>query len=646
MRLSYYLPVVTVMVGAALMCLAVALLAVAQIERSSYRSVATSLAADGQAWASVSVDGLIVKLTGTAPDEATRFQALKLAGASVDDSRVLDLMEVAAAAEIAPPRFSIEILRNDAGVSLIGLVPAAMDRDAMASEVARIAKGALVTDLLESADYPVPGGWAPALDFALDALGRLPRSKISVAAGMVEITSVSESTAAKRVLEAELRQQTPFSVDLVLNISAPRPVISPFTLRFVSDADGARFDACSAHTDTGRARILAAAAEAGLQGTATCVLGLGVPSPRWADAVTAGLDAIGELGGGTLTFSDADVSLIALEATSQEDFDRVVGTLESKLPGVFSLSAVKPETVVIDGTGEDRPDGPSEFVATLSPEGDLLLRGRVSDERQRLAVAGFALARFSGNEVTPSMRIDDSLPIGWAARVFAGLEALTHLSNGALVVQPNFIDIRGNTGNLEAKAEISRILSAQLGDAANFAINVTYQEALDPLVSLPSPQECVDAINAILAAQKVTFEPGSAEIDGDGFETIDRIAEVMEDCSDFPMEIAGYTDSQGRESMNLELSQQRAQSVLDALQTRRVLSGNLTPKGYGEVNPIADNGTEEGREANRRIEFTLVAQDPVEETDPEQPGTEETPDPNSVSGSDTDEPDPDSAPEP
>ena len=72
------------------------------------------------------------------------------------------------------------------------------------------------------------------------------------------------------------------------------------------------------------------------------------------------------------------------------------------------------------------------------------------------------------------------------------------------------------------------------------------------------------------------------------------------------MEVGGYTGSQGREEMNKALSQRRADAVLSALLARRVLTTNLTAHGYGEENPIADNDTEAGREANRRIEFRLI----------------------------------------
>jgi len=616
MRISSYIPAAAALAGAALLAIVVAILAVGQIERGARGQISRVLLADGQDWANVTVDGLHVTLSGTAADEATRFRALRLAGTVVDGTRVHDVMKVTPAEAIVAPRFSIEILRNDAGISLIGLVPGAMDRAAVASTITELADGADVTDLLESADYPMPDGWAQALNFALEALAQLPRSKISVAADRVEITAISDSGDEKRRLEAKLARAAPDGVSVALTISAPRPVITPFTLRFLIDETGGRFDACSAHTEDGRARILAAAAAAGLQGKATCTLGLGVPSPRWPDAVTSSIDALAQLGGGTVTFSDADITLVTLDSTDQGLFDSVVGELESTLPEVFSLRAVKPVPVKIDGTG-DTDDGPPEFVATMSPEGLLQLRGRVSDERQRNAVKGFARALFARAELSPAMRVDTDLPDGWAARVFAGLESLSLLSNGSLVVQPDFLDIRGQTGAEDASAEISRILSAGLGEGANFAIAVNYVKALDPEAGLPTPQECVNSINAALAARKVTFAPGSADIEADALPTIDKIAAILENCTTVEMEIAGYTDSQGRESMNQQLSQQRATAVLTALQARRVLTGSLTPTGYGEANPVADNGTEDGREANRRIEFTLVLPEPDPEADPE-----------------------------
>jgi OOP family OmpA-OmpF porin len=607
------------LVLAALAATGAAALMVERIEQNSQREVRAQLMSEQIDWAEVAVDGLRVTLSGSAPDEATRFRALTLAGNVVDATRVIDAMHVDPPKQVQPPDFSIEILRNDEGISMIGLVPLALDRPQMADRLQEIAGRAEVTDLLETADFPVPRGWDAALSFALEALARLPRSKISVAPDRVQVTAISDSGEQKRELEEGLRAETPAGLEVALDISAPRPVITPFTLRFLLDETGGRFDACAAHTEDGRARILAAAAEAGLQGSASCTLGLGVPSPRWPDAVTEGIRAVARLGGGTLSVTDADVTLVAPVGTAQNRFDRVVGELEAALPEVFSLHPVLPEPEPADGSGPASPAGTPEFSATLSPEGLLQLRGRVSDERLRTAVEGFARARFSTADVDAAMRVTDGLPMGWPGRVLAGLEALSLLSNGSLLVRPDTLSIRGDTGNPDAKAEIARILGEQLGDAGQFTIEVTYQETLDPVADLPTPQECVDAINAILAARQITFEPGSAEIDSAARDTVERIAEVMRDCTAVPMEIGGHTDSQGRESMNLGLSQRRAEAVLEALMARRVLTANLTAKGYGEETPIADNDTEAGREANRRIEFTLL----TPEADAEEEGEAE-----------------------
>ena len=160
---------------------------------------------------------------------------------------------------------------------------------------------------------------------------------------------------------------------------------------------------------------------------------------------------------------------------------------------------------------------------------------------------------------------------------------------------------------------ISGFLSDKLGDAEQFSIKVNYQEALDPIASMPTPDECEAEIAAIQKERKISFEPGSANIDEAGLGIMDDIAEILKQCGEIRMEIGGHTDSQGREVMNQQLSQSRAQAVLNELRARRVLTAAITSKGYGETLPIADNGTEEGREANRRIEFKLIRPDPVSE---------------------------------
>lgn len=603
MRISTTFAALGAFALAAFLSLGVAMIGTRVIERQSVEDVSFAMREAGLDWVGVTADGLQVFLAGEAPDEATRFRAMRRAGATIDSDRIVDEMTVLDPAGIVAPEFSIEMLRNGDGVSLIGLIPGAEGAEGLTEGLSDITAGLDVANMVETADFPAPTGWSAAVRFGLLALSELPRSKVSVFAGRVVVEAVATTPAERTGWQSLLQENRPEGVALEMDISAPRPVVTPFTLRYVV-ADGTpRFEACSAGTAEDRDRILAAAAAAGLTGEADCVIGLGVPSPRWAEAVEQGLAAMARLPGGSLTFSDADVTLVAAEGTSASLFDTVIGELDAALPEVFSLHAVLPEPPDPSAAA----DGPPNFTATRSPEGYVQLRGRLPDDRISAAVEAYANALFGRQNTYLATRTDPDLPEGWPLRVLAGLEGLSNIHNGSLVVEPDSLILRGSSGSEETTSDLSRILAGYLGGAANFEIDVTYEPSLVPVTGTLSPQQCLERVNAVQAERKITFDAGSVEINAAAGEILDALAEVLRECPDVEFEIGGHTDDQGREDMNLNLSQARADAVLNGLLARRVLTSNLTAEGYGETRPIADNETEEGREANRRIEFMLLA---------------------------------------
>lgn len=581
---------------------------VATVESRSIEAVQLSLEENGQGFATVIGDGLQVILEGQAPSEAGRFRAISTAGGMVDASRVIDNMTVEDSADLEAPEFSMEILRNDSGISIIGLIPASVDRETLANALAEMAgEDANFADLLESADYPEPEGWGAAVSFALRALEQLPRSKISVRADRVTVEAISDSREEKARFEAELRRISPNGLPVTMDIMAPRPVVSPYVTRFIIDGDGARFDSCVSDTPAAERRIVDAAMAAGIEGRVRCTVALGTPTPQWSNAVSLTIASIKELGGGTVTISDADVTLVAAIGTAQGNFDRIAGELENALPDVFALDAILPEAP------DNSIAGPPQFVATLSPEGLVQLRGRVSDDLLNSTAENFARAKFGSADISMGTRIVEGLPNGWPVRVLAGIEALSKLSNGSVTVEPTSIVVRGNTGSQSAGGEITRLLVEKLGSTDEFSVDVTYVETLDPIAALPTEAECLEQIQLVTQSRKISFEPGSANIASAGATILDDIAEILQRCADLRLEIAGYTDSQGSEGGNQRLSQQRADAVLNALRVRRVPVSNFRSIGYGEENPIADNETEEGREENRRIEFTLIVPESTEE---------------------------------
>jgi OOP family OmpA-OmpF porin len=101
----------------------------------------------------------------------------------------------------------------------------------------------------------------------------------------------------------------------------------------------------------------------------------------------------------------------------------------------------------------------------------------------------------------------------------------------------------------------------------------------------------------------VIFAFDSDEINGVSMATLDVAAEALRECPNVNTAVEGYTDSVGDEAYNLGLSQRRANSVSSYLSSHGVSPDRLQAKGYGESRPVADNGTEDGRAKNRRVEL-------------------------------------------
>jgi outer membrane protein OmpA-like peptidoglycan-associated protein len=104
----------------------------------------------------------------------------------------------------------------------------------------------------------------------------------------------------------------------------------------------------------------------------------------------------------------------------------------------------------------------------------------------------------------------------------------------------------------------------------------------------------------------VTFATDSADLNAGFYEVLNSVALVLDEYEQTVIEVAGHTDSTGTETYNQQLSERRAASVAAYLVTRSVLRDRMIELGMGELRPIADNETATGRQANRRVELTLV----------------------------------------
>lgn len=120
----------------------------------------------------------------------------------------------------------------------------------------------------------------------------------------------------------------------------------------------------------------------------------------------------------------------------------------------------------------------------------------------------------------------------------------------------------------------------------------------------------VDAKGCEIMAKAISlsgiyFRTDSAELKSESIAVLDATADTLNANPGVGVEIAGHTDSQGDAGYNQGLSQRRADAVRSYLISKGVNGSRLSAAGYGETQPVADNGTSEGRAQNRRVELRI-----------------------------------------
>ncbi|XID74477.1 OmpA family protein [Alkanindiges sp. WGS2144] len=116
-----------------------------------------------------------------------------------------------------------------------------------------------------------------------------------------------------------------------------------------------------------------------------------------------------------------------------------------------------------------------------------------------------------------------------------------------------------------------------------------------------------DGSVGLIMPGNITFATNSATISPNFYATLNKVAQTLAEDNKSAVVVSGYTDSSGNDSINIPLSQNRAQAVAQYLISQGVPSSRVSAKGYGAASPIADNSTAAGKQQNRRVELNIYA---------------------------------------
>lgn len=116
----------------------------------------------------------------------------------------------------------------------------------------------------------------------------------------------------------------------------------------------------------------------------------------------------------------------------------------------------------------------------------------------------------------------------------------------------------------------------------------------------------------------VYFDTNKSNVKGTSATTLDKLAGIFKEYPNSNVLVEGHTDSAGPEDYNMNLSQRRAESVTTYLVGKGIAANRFSTKWYGELQPVGDNTTNDGKAKNRRVELAIVASEELKEEAVEQ----------------------------
>jgi len=210
--------------------------------------------------------------------------------------------------------------------------------------------------------------------------------------------------------------------------------------------------------------------------------------------------------------------------------------------------------------------------------------------------------------------------IGISLLAAMGCASMKRRDKGAIIGAGAGAVIGGVIGDRAGNTAVGAIIGAAVGGAAGAYIgNYMDKQAEEMKRDLEGATiERVGEGIKITFGSGILFDVDRSNVKQDAQANLQRLAGILNKYEDTQILIEGHTDASGSEDYNMDLSLRRAQSVGNFLQTQQVMPTRFSMMGYGETQPVASNETTEGKQANRRVEIAIFANDKLKKIASEQ----------------------------
>ncbi|MBN9021479.1 MAG: OmpA family protein [Rhizobiales bacterium] len=478
-------------------------------------------------------------------------------------------------------------------VLIAGFVPNDVVKDTLVTLARAAIPGASVTDETTIASGE-PGGFAEAATFAIGALGRMRQGGVMLDGLTLDMAGEARSVDDYQAIVNGVDASLPEGLVLVASEITPARVDS---YGWSGRKDG------NSVVLTGYVPTLASrdavvdAAEsifAGLSVDDQVKVAAGEPKMDWIGAIKFAMEQLAELERGTIELGDRTYTIEG-EARDSTSFRQLVETNSRTLPASLELSHAS-----------ITPPQTSPYVLSARRDGNkVILAGYAPSQSDKADLIETAQRLFGDVEVEDDIAFGSGAPPDFATAAAVAMDAAARLAGGRAEMTDTRIKVKGEVFFDHAMHAIETAATEAVPDGYSLDLTIMTRQIGQPL----DPAQCRDRLQSDLKTGRIEFDGGKATLLESSLSLLDRVAGTLLRCGDAGIEVAAHADSDGSAEQNRTLTQARAETVVDYLVDAGVKRERLTAMGYGEDNPIADNATEEGKRANRRIEFAVQLPD-------------------------------------
>ena len=480
---------------------------------------------------------------------------------------------------------------DGSSVVLAGFVPNDVVRESLVAAVKATLADVPVDDRMAIASGDPPG-FAEAAGFAITALERLSRGGVTLDGLKLDVAGEAKSVDDYEAALARLGGALPEGMQVVDTEITPATV-SPYFWK-AERAAGRVVLTGYVPSPQNRAEVTALAQSlfAGDAIEQRMRVAAGEPRMDWLGGIKFALGQLAGLSHGSVELGDKTYA-VAGEAASSDAFRGLASANGRTLPAGLSLKQA-----------EIVPPHVSPYSFTAERQGSgIVLGGDVASEAERQRIVDAARRKFGDAAVEDRLVFASGAPEGFAAASEAIVQALSRLSGGRATIVDGAVTVSGYTYYPAAAGAIGDELKAGLPDGFTIAADTIASRQDDQSVTA---NQCRDLMQAVLKVGGIGFDGGKATLTEDSEGILDRASAVIARCPAAGVEVGAHSDSDGSATRNRDLTQSRAESIVEYLVTAGVKRERLTAVGYGETKPIADNATAAGKAANRRIEFSFT----------------------------------------